>query len=231
VDILRDPQASDCARRFLECWYGGRGSVSAQAPEGLDGLPAPLRQLHELVATWPEAISHNHLYSPSETKVVDGRLVFAAENQTVVEWATDPFERDGAVWTLTNPEKEWMREPSSLSRFCVELLVFDAATNAPFGVWADESGERTDEVLRSLTRLPLGPWTWPEGTSFHARERLLGMVFGDAAATNVAGRQFWLGALDPHALAFLDGISGPDDPLESWGDGWEGPRTRDRSLG
>ena len=211
---LLEPSVPGAAARFLAAWYGPRPAATVSAAH--DELPPPLRELHELVARWPEAIRHNWLLSPGELRAIDDKIVFATENQSVVDWAFDPADPEGPVWTRSGADDPWSREPSSLSRFCVELVVFDAATTAPYGVWSDDD-ERAPRVLAELSRLPIGPWSWPTNTCFYAGDELLGLSWGDA-------EQCWIGALEEEPLGYIERIDSTDRPFEWWAPGWSGTK-------
>lgn len=160
-------------QRFLVEWHGERrpefGVPAAQLPSQ---LPRKLREFYEFAGRWPQAVVFNRLIDPNELKPAkDGKLVFCIENQGVVSWAVEVEHDDPAVFikgsTIDDPKAAagWRAEGEPLSRFLLQLMLFEAIMMAPFGGVALAQPEETcAAILAPLSQLPLAGWHWPAPT-------------------------------------------------------------------
>ena len=219
-------EAPDSAARFLRTWYGPRRGTAGRSSS--THVPLPLRQIYELVGLWPEAIVQNHLLAPPEfadikkedwadVEVEDERLVFYVENQGVCRWATEAEHVDDArVWIrgslLGGDLFEWTLEEPPLSRFLLQLLLFEAVMGSQTGAsaaWLE--WPLVDQAVAPLKRLPFGAWRWPTyPTHFYVGERIIAVAGpnpGSGESEQSAGQaSLTIGALDDEALAYLDEI-------------------------
>ncbi|HYU15058.1 MAG TPA: hypothetical protein VEL05_03275 [Candidatus Acidoferrum sp.] len=190
-------------RTFLERWHGIRLD-RRPSRRAARGLPAPLAELHRLVAGVEGVIAQNLLVEPT---LEDGRLIFYVENQGVCHWATETTGDDPPVWwRLNEPGEVWQREEEPLSGFLIQLVLFEAMLGASCGAHPGTldaaAAERLCERMRPL---PLGTWLWPgQGmqSRFYAREGALMFL----AAAGDGWFDGWLAARRPEALTFLEDL-------------------------
>ena len=212
---------------FIEAWHGVRRPEYGIPPEQLAGrsLPGPLRAFYELAGRWPGLIGQNRLLQPAELEVVDGRVLFYVENQGVWLWAAAREGDDPAVWSRENsPGAPWEPEGEPLSRFLLQLVLFEAMWAATEGASAAcLTAEELRLAVRPLRPLSLAPWRWPSYPSrFYAGEGVIALA---GPNPSVWGTQppdrysLFLSARRTEALAYLA-------PLV--GDAWEYYSPRDR---
>jgi hypothetical protein len=191
-------------RAFVERWHGP-GSDDEPPPSGARAtVPAPLAELHRIVAGIPRATAQNRLIPAGDLCVEDGRIVFYVERQGASDWATEARGLDPPVWMRLNaPDACWEREEEPLSGFVVQLVVFEAVFGAP----ANASAAAIDpavvsRLLERMAPLPLGAWRWPvHPTRLYARDSAFAVVSPNGPDFDV-----WLGSRHPEALDFIDEI-------------------------
>jgi hypothetical protein len=138
----------------------------------------------------------------------EGKLVFYIENQSVDEWAVDPAnDPDPVVWVRERtPEGPWRRERESLSRFLIEMVVFEAILGSEVAAsCADVPPPQLDSVIARLELMPYRPWTWPiDPTRFYASDDVLAY-----ASTRPTGdAEVFVAGQTRAATNDLDGIEG-----------------------
>jgi hypothetical protein len=217
VEELLDP-GPETYKRFLVEWHGPWRPEYGVSPGETKSrtMPAPLREFLEFAGNWPRLAVQNHVLHASEMRIQDEKLVFYVENQGVCDWATMAAEADDPpVWVREDyPGEPWLEE-ERLSRFLLQLVVFETVMGAAQSASAvDLPLETAEQLMRRLHELPLNPWHWPvHPTRFFAGDRVLLIV---GPGPRVAGRLseqrgpeddplVWLfaGALDADALAFF----------------------------
>jgi hypothetical protein len=207
IDLLtRSPPGT--AVEFLRKWHGGESPASARADQDIPlFVPRPLREFYVAVQNWPDAVVQNRLLDPTELRLEDGRLLFYVENQAVYLWATSPSADDPPVWGRENvPDASWEKEGEQLSRFLVQLAVFEAVMGADVhasAAWLDP--ESLGRVLTDLVELPFAPWRWPDHpTRFFGREGVLAVVAPNRTPESSDYVSIYVGAKSESALSFLE---------------------------
>ena len=162
--------------RLIANWF-----EPAALPKGIDtdeiraaelGLgvtvPAALREWYlrygNLPAVWNV---QDYLLSPSELTVEDNRLLFARENQNVVQWSISvaDLDREDPPVAVSDPDGErgFHAAASSVTEFAIQLLVLNAKFSDRELFRA--SGQIEDEVVAAidagLRRLPFPDLHWP----------------------------------------------------------------------
>ena len=208
-------------RGFLTEWHGHHRPEYGLPPEEIGrSVPAPLRDFYEFAGRWPNVVAQNMLAAPNELEQTDGLLAFYVENQGVYAWATELEGTDPPVWGARDLNgAEWHPEEEPLSRFLLQIVLFEAAFGAPEGTAAANLGAAAQEELVSrLVALPLGTWRWPEyPTRFYAREDVVAVVCPNG--TDLVS--VTVGAKDAEALAFIEDLVEPS---------WEYHSPRDRPI-
>jgi hypothetical protein len=213
-------------QRVLAVWHGPRRDAFGVPSERLAGpMPAVLREFYAFAGRWPAAVRFNELVDPDALEVDDdGMLMFCAENQGVVIWATEPDGDDPPVYvkgsTIDDPAGRlgWRREGEPLSRFLLQLALFEAMQHAPFGgVALAQPREGWSAILAPLSELPLADWNWPAaGTRFWAADDAVAQVIPDEG---VETKEVHVGARTAAAAAYLRGL-----PDQIWDTVWlDGP--------
>ena len=119
-------------------WFGEPGPWHGidERKLGETKLPEPLRRLYRFAGYWPSnsywetVFAYQNMLLPFESlQTLDGKLVFAVENQGCWQVGTDSTGEDPAVWVRENdPGSEWRQLETSLSRFlvtfCLHEMVF-----------------------------------------------------------------------------------------------------------
>jgi hypothetical protein len=197
-------------RGFLTDWHHRpRPEYGLRSEEIGRTVPVPLRDFYELAGRWPNVVVQNSLAAPDELEHVDGLLVFYVENQGVYAWAT---EREGAdppvwgTWDLSSPE--WLPEEEPLSRFLLQVVVFEATFGGPEGASAAWlSPEAQEELVSRLVPVPLGAWRWPDyPTRFYARDDVVAVVCPNRGPDSTDFVSVTIGARNAEALAFLEDL-------------------------
>jgi hypothetical protein len=150
------------------------------------------------------------LAAPDELEQTDGLLAFYVENQGVYAWATELEGTDPPVWgtweDLDSPE--WLLEEEPLSRFLLQVVVFEAAFGAPEGAaaaWLSPAAQ--EELLSRLVTLPLGAWRWPDyPTRFYARDDVVAVICPNRVPDSTDFVSVTVGARNAEALAFLEDL-------------------------
>jgi hypothetical protein len=207
VDELLDP-GPETWKRFLVEWHGPRRPEYGLAADETKRrpMPMPLREFHEFAGNWPGVTVQNRVLAPSEMREEDGKLVFYVENQGVDIWATAPTEtRDAPVWVRENdPGEPWFEE-EPLSRFLLQLVVYEAVMGAPEGAvaaWLPLA--EMERLSRRVHELPLAAWHRPlYPTRFYAGERVLLVVMPNPGPEDEAYVSLYVGALDAEALTLV----------------------------
>ena len=118
---------------FIEHWHGDRRPWYGIDPEKLSQtrLPQPLRWLYGFAGEWAgrtywETLlgSQDHLVTFEGLSLVDGKLVFAYENQGVWRVATEPEGEDPPVW-VSFEDGPWRELEESLSVFLVTFVLHE----------------------------------------------------------------------------------------------------------
>jgi hypothetical protein len=206
LNTLVPPSASTLTR-FLRAWYGDpRSDPGTSEPEVPAFVPDPLRAFYRAADRWPEAVVQNRLLAPDELRCERGRFVFYVENQATYLWATEPSVEDPPVWGVENePDVRWQKEDERLSRFLVQVALFEAVMGAEImasAAWLDPP--RLRELLAGLPELPFAPWRWPDyPTRFYAREGVLALVMPNRTPESPDYVSVQIAARDEAALRFL----------------------------
>jgi hypothetical protein len=207
IDVLtRSPPGT--AAQFLREWHGEGLPASARAAEDVpEFVPAPLREFYVAVGNRPDAIVQNRLIDPSELRLQDGQLLFYVESQAVYLWATEPAAQDPPVWGRENvPDASWEEEGEPLSRFLVQVAVFETVMGADAhasAAWLDP--ENLTRVLAELVELHFAPWRWPDyPTRFFGREGVLAVVTPNRTPESADYVSINVGAKSDAALSFLE---------------------------
>jgi hypothetical protein len=194
-------------RSFLTEWHGQpRPDYGLRPNETGRSVPAPLRDFYELVERWPNAVVQNRLATPDELEQTNGLLVFYVENQGVYAWATELEGTDPPVWGTW--DGEWLPEEEPLSRFLLQVVVFEAAFGGPEGAsaaWLRPAAQ--EELVSRLVALPLGAWRWPDyPTRFYARDDVVAVICPNRGPDSTDFVSVTVGARNAEALAFLDDL-------------------------
>jgi hypothetical protein len=165
LGLLRAPDAHTL-RRFVETWHGPPTHGTDRVE--VDALPPPLAELAAIAVAWPSAIVQNELVLDPEPMANDGRRLFYVENQGVYLWAIDPRGPDPVVWGRFNDTGEpWLAEREPLSRFVVQVALFEAIFGAPHGASAAWVAlPQLELVVSPMELLPFGSWRWPSEPSW-----------------------------------------------------------------
>jgi hypothetical protein len=210
------------AREFAAAWYGA-DALRPGPPVG-SRVPPPLADLHAIAGSGSPVVTNSELFGLDEIEVdADGRIVFCAENQGVCLWATAIDGDDPPVWMRWNePGEDWIEEGEPLSRFLLQLVLFEAALATHEGAvvaWLDPATLRA--ALEPLTELSVAPWRWPAfPTRFYAGEDVIAVACPNRAPDGDDFSSLYIGARSREALNWLTPIAD---------DGWEyfSPRDRD----
>jgi hypothetical protein len=194
---------------FLDSWHGRPALAAVAVPDG--PLPRPIRELWALAQRWPRVFVQNELVLDRPADPDTGRRVFYDENQSVHEWATDGVGDDPVVWSRRVGDEPWRAEHEPLSRFLLQVLVFESVSGAPHAANAVGVGlAELEAALGSLRRLPLAPWRWPaDPTWFYAGDDVLAVAtINDLSPSGFPRRyEVWFGARSRAALAFLQDVA------------------------
>ncbi|MBS0660649.1 MAG: hypothetical protein JSR82_20710 [Verrucomicrobia bacterium] len=126
-------------------------------------VPEPLRVLLAMAGRSRISLFHNRLHEPSQlVSDPDGMVVFAEENQGVVEWAYSSgrsdcpsvFQRqldDGGSYG------GWVEEPQPLDRFLISFAYWNAANGAADFGGVGEISDSSQTALESMAQLWVGP--------------------------------------------------------------------------
>ncbi|MEU9576455.1 SMI1/KNR4 family protein [Streptomyces chilikensis] len=158
-------------REFAEYWqqplrpgdgWSERELRAAEARLGLR-LPAALREAYLVFGRRSDLTSnHDTLLAPDELRVVDGALVYRAENQGCAFWGVmlDALEHDdpGTVMRLDLADKaqeRWEAWNPSLTAACVEMVMSEAVQYdkgfTDYAEWeTGDAGERLRDLLQEL---------------------------------------------------------------------------------
>ena len=175
-----------------------------------------MRGYYEFAGRWPEAVAFNQLIAPGELTLEDDRkLVFCAENQGVVIWATTPEGGDPPVYikgsTMDDPlgSRGWVEEGEPLSRFLLQLVLFEAMIGAPFGGVALAQPEPGwSAVVAPLSPLPLAGWHWPAtDTRLWVGDDVIAQTCPDPGADT---REVHVGARTEEAARYLEALRDVD---------------------
>jgi hypothetical protein len=201
--VSRDLSAAD----FLDDWHG-TPAARASDDDGLRvAVPDALRAFYGAVARQPDAIVQNRLIPPQELRPDGDRFVFYVEGEGVYEWATQAGEGDPPVYGRFNePGEAWEQEREPLSRFLVQVAMFEAVMGAEHhasAAWL--AADATEQVLSTLVELPYGAWRWPsDPTRFFGREDVLAVVAPNRTSYGEEHFSIDVGAKTPGTLGFLE---------------------------
>jgi hypothetical protein len=210
VDLLREPP-DDAIVRFLEAWHGpATGQARQHSP---NALPEVVRELEFLADRWPGTFAMNSLTQDPEWARDGDKRVFYVENQAVYFWATDGIGKDPAVWgRFSGSGSRWFAEREPLSRFLLQIVVFEAIMGAQHAAAvAALALPHIEAALEPLERLPFGSWRWPiEPTWFYAGADVLAIVNPNGKEPEGPADRFdiFLGARTAEALAYLREVDG-----------------------
>ena len=212
IDLLGEP-TEDAIVRFLEAWHGPATGQPRQSSRG--ALPEAVRRLESLAQRWPDSFVQNSLAADPDRARDGDKRVFYIENQSVYLWATDGVGDDPVVWGRFNGDNErWFAEREPLSRFLLQVVVFEAIMGATHGAAASAIElPQLEEALGPLERQPFGSWRGPiEPTWFYAGADALAFVNPNGnSPTSPADRfDMFIGARTPAALTYLREIQGID---------------------
>lgn len=206
LELLTDPP-DDAIDRFLEAWHGpaARGlRVPAK-----DARPEAIRRLEALAEAWPGTFAQNRL-ADADLAEDRGKRVFYVENQAVYVWATDGVGADPVVWGRFNHETRWLAEREPLSRFLLQVVIFEAIMGAPHGAAASSIAlPQLEAGLAPLERLPFGSCRWPiEPAWFYAGTDVLAVVnpTGKTSEGPLDRFDVFIGARTKAALGYLDSV-------------------------
>jgi hypothetical protein len=189
-------------------WHGQHSPDYGFPPEEIGpGIPAPLRDFYEFAGRWPNVVAQNDLLAPDELERTDRLLTFYVENQGVYAWATELEGPDPAV-RGTWDGKEWLPEAEPLSRFLLQVVLFEAAFGASDGASAAWLDPKAHEALVSrFFALPLGAWRWPDyPTRFYARDDVIAIICPNRVPDSDDFVSVTIGARNASGLAFLEDL-------------------------
>jgi hypothetical protein len=210
IELLREVPA-DAVTRFIDTWHGPADGALPDLPPG--SLPDAVRRVASLAEARPSVVVQNHLVDDPDWGRDGNRRVFYVENQGVYVWATDGGGSDPVVWgRLNEPSERWQAEREPLSRFLLQMIVFEAIMGAPYAAAASWiTLPQLEATVGPLERLPWGSWRWPaEPSWFYAGADVL-------AFANPNGRWPWgpsdhfdvvIGAGTLDGLAYLRDVQG-----------------------
>jgi hypothetical protein len=210
--MLSDPDAGTLAG-FLEAWHGPPSRPAGPVQSG--NLPRAILELAALADRWDSVFVQNRLELDPEWARDGEKRVFYVENQSVFVWATDGVGPDPTVWgRLTDDGERWLAEREPLSRFLVQIAVFEAIMGTPHGAAAAWlSLEQVNKVIAPLRRLDLGSWRWPSEPSwFYASDEALALVNPNSGWPSHPSDRYdvIVAARSERPLAYLSGIEDAD---------------------
>ena len=213
MDELLNP-TPDSLRRFLSRWYGPPDRPHATVVVDL-GLPQPLRDWHETTSRWSRPLtSMNRIVQPYPDDYEPSVNVFWVENQAVWLWgyqtdaAADPIVLDRE----NEPGKPWASTQTPLSRFLLQVAVFEALMGAQFGACAiDIAKSAVDAITNPLLPVPTHAWHWLNDAGLWVGDGILVMsAVNDRPGTRPTPASRWwvqIGATAVDQLEYLDSLS------------------------
>jgi hypothetical protein len=223
---LLQPDATS-VQRFLTDWYGEHRPEYGLPPDEIESfVPPPLRDFYAFAGRWEGIFVQNRFARPHELERVDGHVAFYVENQGVFAWAAEAHGEDPPVWgTWDVPSgivgweferEQWIREEEPLSRFLLQVVLFEAVIGAREQAAASWLGPDEQKRLRErFVDLPLGAWHWPDyPTRFYARDDALAVVCPNRSPDSDDFASVWVGATDAQSLRFLEDLV--DDAWEHY---------------
>lgn len=137
-------------------------------------LPPTIREFLKLVGNHPVVMTaHARLLRPHEMYVLNGALVFAEENQSVMFWAFmlgDQGSDAPPVWQGNSSETKWHLDAELLSSFLLGVLGWQAAFGLPNTARAELDEQLANDLESRLTRCQAGRDTVVDLVTFYDRE-------------------------------------------------------------
>lgn len=148
--------------------------------------------------------AEDRLLAPSGWSLVDGKLRFAEENQSVCEWACDPSGDDPRVYYKHHRASAWADEHIDLSTFLLRFSIVEIILGAEHVESAPVlSDDKLARVIEPMRRLDLGDASWPElPTRLYARGDALAFVSPNGPGASTV----YVGAADRDDITFLDAL-------------------------
>lgn len=148
--------------------------------------------------------AEDRLLAPSGWSLVDGKLRFAEENQSVCEWACDPSGDDPRVYYKHHRASAWADEHIDLSTFLLRFSIVEILLGAEHVESAPVlSDDKLARVIEPMRRLDLGDASWPElPTRLYARGDALAFVSPNGPGASTV----YVGAADRDDITFLDAL-------------------------
>lgn len=217
-DRLRQPTLIEDRLSVLQYvvnyWHGPVRPQDGLSDADLAGLrlPAALRWWYRWAGRRSEIMSgQNFWFTPGDKQrtdhppvMVDDRLFFYTENQSVYQWATLPDGDDPPVFGRYENTEPWEREDIRVSEHLILTCLFEAIMcHAKYGAsaaWLD--ADRLDIIVRNIPPLAIPPWRWL-GSRFFAHS---GAFMCTADQGIFEGKKWYsvsIGAKTEHPLQFL----------------------------
>ena len=152
--LPHDPVAA--LRGFVSEWYADvPPPVAAPRRPAALPMPPPLAALHEVIGERAGLLGRQDgLMTPHDLRVDEaGRLIFGYENQGVFLMATLPDGDDPPVLLLTDGV-ETERSALPLSRFLLDMMLFEATVIGPYRLFGEVGREDVDRIVAPLRRVP-----------------------------------------------------------------------------
>jgi hypothetical protein len=182
LDRLRQPTTLQdrisVLQKLVHYWHGPIGLEDgiSEAEMKIFSLPAVLRWWYRWAGRRLEIMTaENYLFAPNEESpryqptIVDGRLLFYADNQYAYEdsqrayqWSTLPDAEDPPVFGRYQDEESWQEEGVRLSEHLVLACLHGAVMcHAKYGVWCKWLDEnKFAAIVENIPPVAIPPWRW-----------------------------------------------------------------------
>jgi hypothetical protein len=182
LDRLRQPTTLQdrvsILQKLVHYWHGPIGLQHgiSEAEMKIFSLPAVLRWWYRWAGRRSEIMTaENYLFAPNEASpryqptIVDGRLLFYADNQYAYEdsqhayqWSTLPDGEDPAVFGRYQDEESWQEEGVRLSEHLILACLHGAVMcHAKYGVWCKWVDEnKFTAIVENIPPVAIPPWRW-----------------------------------------------------------------------
>jgi hypothetical protein len=229
LDRLREPTAVhdrlDVLQAVVNYWHGPIRPDDGMSEALLAGrsLPLPLRWWYRWAGKRSEIMTaQNFLFVPNHENpryrpaIVDGRLLFYADNQYAYidnqhayQWSTLPDGDDPPVFGRYKDDELWEAEGVSVSEHLILACLFEAVMcHAKYGVWCKWLEEdKFAELVENVPPLAIAPWRWT-GLRFFAGRGAF-MCAAMEKENDKKRYEVSIAAKTEHPVQFLKPLLGP----------------------
>lgn len=181
-----------------------RNKREPHAPSLTAAWPTPLRDFFHVVGE-ASLGQQDRILAPNKVKLVDGKLLFAMENQGVCEWSSDTTDGDPTVYVRFPPPRAWISEEIPLSAFLLRFMVFEHILSLEHLICAAcLPSAALAEVVDKMRLLPFPPARWPQHPSLHYAR---GDALAFASPNGEGVHTVWVGGRTAEDLTFLEPLS------------------------